>query len=238
MARTPCVFITFDQPDGALSARDRSRLSRIAKGITGVSRALAFVPLAVTEEHPFRGDGSGPALALYLEFMDEACADAAMASNGGIAQLARDGLESLPSAEMASERLTARSFPVTDSEAVASPGPARCTLLVEYPGTCDDVQAWLEHYDRHHPPIMGQFPKIREVSTFWPQPEARNDLPGGRHVSLQRNKVVFDSAEDLVAALASPVMHEMRADFAHFPRFSAPPRHHVMTTIDLLAGDA
>ena len=43
---------------------------------------------------------------------------------------------------------------------------------------------------------------------------------GWRRVrSLQRNKVAFDSAEALAAALNSPVRKEMRADYAALPKF-------------------
>jgi hypothetical protein len=47
---------------------------------------------------------------------------------------------------------------------------------------------------------------------------------------LQRNKVVFASLADLIAALASPVMAEMRADMARFPPFTLGNTHFPMTT--------
>jgi hypothetical protein len=47
---------------------------------------------------------------------------------------------------------------------------------------------------------------------------------------MQRNKVVFDDAEALTAALNSPVRHEMRADFANFPAFTGPVSHFPMAT--------
>ena len=51
---------------------------------------------------------------------------------------------------------------------------------------------------------------------------------------MQRNKVVFDSREALEAALASPVMQEMRADSAAFPEFTRRATHFAMATFDLL----
>ena len=51
-----------------------------------------------------------------------------------------------------------------------------------------------------------------------------------RESALQRNKVVFDSLADLIAALASPAMIEMRADGKRFPPFAGKATHFPMTT--------
>jgi hypothetical protein len=47
---------------------------------------------------------------------------------------------------------------------------------------------------------------------------------------MQRNKVAFDSAEALTAALNSPVRKEMRADYAALPPFSGRVTHYPMAT--------
>jgi hypothetical protein len=41
---------------------------------------------------------------------------------------------------------------------------------------------------------------------------------------------VFDDRDALSAALNSSVRHEMRADFANFPKFTGPVSHFPMTT--------
>ena len=236
MSRSPCVFITFDQGSASLSMADRRRLGDLAKVLAGVTGALAFVPVPVEDEHPFTADGAGPALVLELEFENAAAADALLGADSALAGVLRAGLPSLPGAVIASQRMQARRFPVPPATGPVEYEP--CTLLVDYPGQADDLTGWLAHYDAHHPAIMARFPKIRDVATFWPASDALNHLPGGRHVSMQRNKVVFDSTRDLVAALASPVMAEMRADLGAFPSFSLRPKHHPMTTLDLLGARA
>ena len=50
---------------------------------------------------------------------------------------------------------------------------------------------------------------------------------------MQRNKVVFDDAAALTAALNSPVRHEMRADFKNFPPFEGRNSHYPMATLSL-----
>jgi hypothetical protein len=76
---------------------------------------------------------------------------------------------------------------------------------------------------------MVRFPGIREVETYRPTAWT-SELPFARAASLQRNKVVFASLADLIAALASPVMAEMRADMAQFPPFTLGNTHFPMTT--------
>ena len=76
---------------------------------------------------------------------------------------------------------------------------------------------------------MTRFPGIRRVEVC-----TRIDwcgaLPWTRVDHMQRNKVVFDDAAALTAALNSPVRHEMRADFADFLPFTGPVSHFPMTT--------
>jgi hypothetical protein len=50
---------------------------------------------------------------------------------------------------------------------------------------------------------------------------------------MQRNKVVFDSAEALVRALNSPVRGEMRADFHKFPPFEGDNVHYPFATVEI-----
>ncbi len=55
---------------------------------------------------------------------------------------------------------------------------------------------------------------------------------------MQRNKVVFAHAQALSAALLSPVIHEMRADFHRFPPFSGGNVHYPMSTHAAIAPTA
>jgi hypothetical protein len=47
---------------------------------------------------------------------------------------------------------------------------------------------------------------------------------------MQRNKVAFDSAGALEAALNSPIRKEMRADYARLPAFKGRVTHFPMST--------
>ena len=225
------LFIVWRDPAAELSGADLGQAARSASSLHGLAGGLAFTPISAEGEHPFARDGRGPPLALQLDFEAADELDAALSADGPLAGIVRPGaLPSLVGASVGRQRMIGRRFAVTDPVFSLPPGARPCTLLVEYPGTTADLEAWLDHYDAHHPPIMARFPGIREVATFRPAPSERDALPCQRETAMQRNKVVFDSATALVAALSSPVMAEMRADLAGFPPFSRPPTHHAMAT--------
>src|SRR5688572_20557680 len=124
--------------------------------------------------------------------------------------------------------MNVRSFPVPDPRVRTADG-AYCTYLVAYEGPAQDEAAWHARYLAHHPPIMARLPGIRELEVCLPlEWRCPPGLERARH--MQRNKVAFDSAEALQAALASPVRAEMRRDYAALPRFSGRVTHFAMTT--------
>jgi uncharacterized protein (TIGR02118 family) len=112
---------------------------------------------------------------------------------------------------------------------VPQPAMPQCTYLVAYEGKAQDEAAWHAHYLANHPPLMARLPGIRELEIYLPL-EWRS-APGWRRAQcMQRNKVAFDSAEALSAALDSPVRKEMRADYARLPPFSGRVTHYPMAT--------
>ncbi len=224
-------FATFE--DGAaakapVSAAEIERLSRLIATTPGLARGLIFTPERTRD--PYGDDGASPSLALELYFAELPALEAALAPKGHLQALARP--ETLPSrtgAAVTQQAMVARSYPVPQPRFETPPGGLPCTYLVHYPGQADDLNAWLAYYIEHHPQVMARFPGIREIEIC-----TRLDwcgfLPWPRAAHMQRNKVVFDSAAALTAALNSPVREEMRADFAKFPPFSGGSRHYALAT--------
>jgi hypothetical protein len=212
-------FATF-RHDGAISPDDLRWLRGLLEATKGLARGLIYTP-AKTHD-PYLDDGRPPALALQLYFHDIAALEAAVARDGHLTPLA--ALPSLPNAVVTQQAMLARAFPVP------TPGTApACTYLVTYEGNAADPNAWIAHYIASHTAIMARFPAIREIEVC-----TRIDwcgfLPWLRMDAMLRNKVVFDDADALTAALNSPVRHEMRADYQRFPAFTGAVTHFPMAT--------
>lgn len=94
---------------------------------------------------------------------------------------------------------------------------ATLSLVVHYYGPVDDPAAFAAHYVAHHPALLARLPQIRDVLCLVPD---GSPLPGWRpDPTVIRNEVRFDTMDDLLAALRSPVMRGLRADAQAFPRF-------------------
>lgn len=225
----------FDRNDPGREV-DRATLDRvgdIVRSTPKLKRGLVFHADQSAGQHS-PADDAPPQLALQLYFDEIAHLESAVARDGHLQQLALpQTLPDLAAAEAEQQAMIVRRFAVPEPVRDQPVSDPFCTYLVHYPGPAEDLNAWLDHYVREHPPIMAKFPKVREAEVY-----SRMDwlgfLPWPRVDYMQRNKVVFDSAEDLVAALNSPVREEMRADFVAFPSFSGGNAHYPLTTQEFL----
>jgi uncharacterized protein (TIGR02118 family) len=225
---TPTWFATFRQAEAA-SADDVASLTKVLSLTPGLTKALIYTPARAQD--PYLDDGQPPALALQLYFADMAALHAAVSQHGHLqAVAAADALPSLRGASVTHQAMLARAFPVPDPQFRTPKGAPHCTYLVAYDGSADDPEAWVTHYTEHHTAIMARFPGIRAVEVAT-RVEWHDVLPWPRAHSMLRNKVVFDDPDALTAALNSPVRHEMRTDFARFPKFTGPVTHYPMATI-------
>ena len=203
-----CLFAVFSEPFEGIPG--------LVRRIHGLEKVHVYTPGRAYD--PFLNDGAPVPLALQLYFA------------------------SLPDAESAIARALAPIRPICEVQVMlarpfAVPEPredALYTYLVAYEGRAEDENAWHEYYLAHHPPLMARLPGIRELEIYtpvqWLSP------PGWRRAEcMQRNKVAFDSAEALTAALSSPVRAEMRADYAKLPPFSGRVTHYPMATSVIVA---
>jgi uncharacterized protein (TIGR02118 family) len=222
-------FITVHNPDDATlraSAEDLARFREIVRRTPGLERGIVFTPERARD--PYLETAVPPQLAAELYFGDIAALEAAAAADGHLQQLAALAtLPSLAGVPTRQQAMLVRRFAVPEAD-MPAPAPC-CSYLVGYRGPAEDLNRWLSHYIEHHPPLMARFPGIREIEV-----STRIDwygfLPWPHETCMLRNRVVFDSAAALAAALASPVRHEMRADYANFPPFSGEVFHYPMAT--------
>jgi hypothetical protein len=224
-------FIFYDHAGDAglrLDDTDRSRFVEIVRATPGLRKALIYTPEAATD--PYLDDGPPPPLVAQLYFADLDALEDAVARDGHLQALAAPGLlPSLASARARQQAMFTRTFAVPDPVYRTVPGELPCSYLVSYPGPAEDLNEWLSFYLANHPAVTAKLPGIRELEVF-----TRIDwcgfLPWPREDAMLRNRVGFDSVAALGAALASPVRHEMRADYKRFPPFRGGNTHHPMAT--------
>ena len=224
-------FATFQDdadPQRHVSESEEARLINLISTIPGLTKGLVYTPWAVEGLHC--DDGPSPQLQLQLYFDEIEALEAAVGKVGHLQEIADPTcLPSMANSRVTEQAMLARHFPIATAPNFDKPF---CTYLVHYPGPADDLNLWLRHYIDGHTPMMRRFPGIRGVEV-----SSRIDwcsaLPWERVNYIQRNKVVFDDADALKMALASPVMQEMRADLGEFPPFCGGNAHFPMRTVQI-----
>ncbi|NHF72861.1 EthD family reductase [Paracoccus xiamenensis] len=174
--------------------------------LPGLQRGLIHCPTGAEPD--------APAMAMQLEFDGIEALEAACGPDGA--------LRTLPG------RPRQQAF-LRRSYSVAEPGEGGCSYLVHYPGPAQDRNGWLQHYADHHIPLMCRLPGIRAVEMLT-RIDHLSSLPFPRDNHMQRNRVAFDSPQDLAAALASPIRAAMRADVDAYPPYHGGVFHFTMLT--------
>ena len=228
-----CYFAHFRAPGGSAIALEPETLDRVADVIgqvSGLSRALIHWPPPPGTRHAFPNDEPGPPLALQVYATQVEALEEALRPAGALQALGTAGVvPALRGLRVQQQIMLVRRLAIEPLEEDAGGATPRCSYLVHYPGQAADLSAWHRHYIDHHPPIMRKFPKVREIE-ICTRVDWIGGLTGMRVDFMQRNKLMFDSPEDLSAALASPVIREMRADFHQFPEFAGGNAHYPMLT--------
>jgi hypothetical protein len=226
---TISYFVTgFNHQD--LSARLRPgqlrELADFLTGMPGLDRAEIGVPAEVQTYH---GDNPVPTLTLRLDFATLPQLERVLAEGGRLHRLAASALWStLPLDQVSQQAMLRRCFldHLGSSRSGATDQPG-CDYQVHYPGQADDFNAWLRHYLRRHAAIMTTFPEVRSVDVFT-RVDWCDAMPWQRVGYMQRNRIAFDSPQQLLAALASPVRERMRQDHGAFPAYAGGSRHYPM----------
>jgi len=212
-------------PAARLSAGHRERIAEIIRATHGLLRAELHIPADIATYHD---DGAAPLLELRLEFSCVETFEAQVSSGGHIWQLSRsDDWISMGASHVTHQAMLTRTFlplPGMDGDSTL------CSYLVHYPGSSEDLNAWLTYYLAHHPQIMLDYPDVLQVNVFT-RIDWCDSMPWTRVNYMQRNMLTFASPEILLEALTSPVRARMREDNARFPMFSGAALHHAMSTI-------
>lgn len=192
-----------------------------ALGSGGITRSIeVYSPHAVDD--PYLGRETGKLLIVEANFDTQQQLEAALA-NKEVA----NALAALPvgrNLQLTAEAFIVRHFPLLDGSTPARQAPV--SFVVRYYRPIDQEEAFNNHYFAHHPPIMVHFPRIRNILCYVPV-EWRDANQVAPTNSFLGNEIVFDSLEDLNAALTSEARHKLREDYYSFPH-EGETSHHAM----------
>ena len=220
-------------PAAGLSDAERKKAVEAVGGSPRLRTGYVHTPSPAP--HPYAGQDIAPVLALELEFSDAADCEAALRQEGGLRRLAEPGfVPGLAGTTASQQGMLRRSYAVPDPAGHGVTG--LCSYLVHYPGPAEDEQAWLDHYTTSHAPLMSALPGVRDVAVDTPAVVV-SGLPFPLARASLRNKVAFDSADALSAALASPAREALRADAAAFPPYAGGSVHVPMETLVVSGSD-
>ena len=220
------VYFEFDRMNPDPSGQAPVALGQALLRLKGLTQALVHTPLPADTPHAFPDDPHRPDLAWQLYAEQPEDMEAWLAPDGALNQALPAFLAQMGTGGRVVQQqiMLNRRFHTAQKAGVDS-----ATYLVHYPGQAQDLNAWNTHYLKHHPGIMQTFPGIQGIEIYT-RLDWVGGLPGPRVDFMQRNKVVFADAQALSAALLSPVIQDMRADFHRFPAFSGGNVHHPMAT--------
>jgi len=225
-----CFFlIGHGAPEREARPPELSRLEAASRDTEGLRRFAIHVPEESDDCDPLSTTDTSarPRCVLQWYFDDLEPLEHALQAGGALHDVVEGA--STTGLTFTQQAMAVRQF-ATPNPGDPSARAERCTYLVRYEGEAQDFNAWLSHYLAHHPPLMAQLPGIRELEIYT-RLDYGSGLDVARATSMQRNKVVFDDAASLAAALASPVRASMKQDFNAFPPYSGATLHFPMRSI-------
>jgi len=228
---TISYFITgfnHGQTEARLRETQRQELAAAIGRIPGLACAEIGIPAEVQTYH---GDAPVPLVALRLDFAALPDLERELAEGGSLHRLAGSTFwASLQLDLVTQQAMLRRCFLPRHGAGHRATG---CDYLVHYPGQAEDFNAWLRYYLGNHAPIMTTYPRVRAVDVFT-RVDWCDSLPWQRVTFMQRNRIGFDSPQDLLAALESPVRRQMRQDHGRFPAYLDGSRHYPMSVTGVM----
>ncbi len=221
---TISFFLTFDGPEDQRSAMGDWFDANLLPPLQAQAGVEAIEIYTAEKGHdPYLDDGAGPLLLAELHMTDIAALETAMGSADVKTALGDPAALAVPGCSVRHDAFEVVREPIHGDDA-PQPRTAPLSYVVRYYRPAEDEKAFTDFYVAHHPPLLAQFPKIRNVLCYlpvdWSNP---TDIPNSD--CMLGNEVVFDKIEDFNAAMMSDVRHRLREDYNQFPPFSGPVTH-------------
>ncbi len=203
---------------------------RAWSAIEGATSVELYTPLEISD--PMIDDGAGPPLVVQARFATLIAAEAAL--RGRALSTALSEFQNMPIDDWQVCYEIVLGEPVsgageTDPATTAVP----VCYLVRYERPAEDEAQFIDHYCRHHPPIMAGLPAIRRCEVYTPLGWT-DSLPIERADHMLICDTSFETADALNAALHSEVRDRLREDYHNLPPFEGQCTHFGMRRTRLL----
>jgi uncharacterized protein (TIGR02118 family) len=103
------------------------------------------------------------------------------------------------------------------------------SYFVRYEGPAENWDAFFCNYRDRHVPIIARFPGVRQIVLHTPIP-GHDPFPVQSDRFMLLVQMVFDTPEDLEAALKSEARADARQHFATFPPFQGGAFHQAVSS--------
>lgn len=189
------------------------------------ARAIDLYEPAGKVYDPYLDDGAGPLAMIQTDFGSIEAAERALADPGFIQTF--EDQDGCPVDTDATHDLMERRIFRVPGNPEWRTHAAPISYVVRYHRPAEDEEEFIAHYLVHHPPMLAEFPNIRNVFCYvpvtWQDPTG---IPEADY--MLGNEVAFDSLAHLDGALNSPIRDRLREDYNSFPPFSGKNTHYPM----------
>ena len=106
--------------------------------------------------------------------------------------------------------------------------------LVIYRGKPENPETFLRYYMDHHIPIVWTFPKIRDIQIHWGT--GYISKAGDKSDIFMITRLIFDTLEDLQAAIISKERERAREDMKKFPPYKGTVERQIVKILEISRG--
>ena len=224
---TTAWFLTFTGPEDQRADIAHWFQENALPPITHQAGVLSVDLFSAEKAHdPHLDDGAGSLLMVQTDLESKTQLEKLLASSGWLAGFASHS-DQVPPGCQVFQGVYETVDQVVNGQTEVQPRQAPLSYVVRYYRPAEDEKVFTDFYISHHPQILADLPKIRNVYCYLP---LAFDNPTSVEVEdcMLGNEVVFDSLDDLNASLKSDVRHRLREDYMQFPKFSGPNSHYAM----------
>jgi len=222
-----CLFVFWES--GSTVADVAADALRPCLGaIAGLRRAIFHLPQAAID--PLLREEHVKQAVLQLYFDDRGPMDEALRTS--LASCLEAIGRALPALSACETSVQAMRVCCRRSPGGAASVAPSSVYLAGYEGGAEDHQPWIDEYLRGHVGLMQQLPGLRHLEVYARLSDSPASLAAQRW--MLRNKVVFDDARVMQAALTSPIRGSMKAHRAGMPALPGRTEHEPMIAYTLV----